>query len=124
MHYLTTCIYYNSMKMNYILVKMANCIDEILEFYSKSTDNNFKDFNREKWLYNSKYLMKLMKRLDKESDNYESIKNCIIFLMNLCFDIENPDHYHTKGKAIKELSEGEKEDYKILLKAECSTLLN
>jgi len=103
---------------------MANCIDEILEFYSKSTDNNFKDFNREKWLHNSKYLMKLMKRLDKESDNYESIKNCIIFLMNLCFDIEEIDHYHTKGRSIKELTEGEKEDYKILLKVECSTLLN
>jgi len=112
------------MKMNCILVKMDKCIDEILEYYEKCTNNNFSKFNREKWLYNSKYLIGLMKRLDKESDNYENIKNCIIILMNLCFDIENPDHYHTKGKAIKELSEGEKEEFKILLKAENSTLYN
>jgi len=103
---------------------MEDCFDEILKFYEETVQEEFFEVEKEKWLYNSKYLINLMKHLDKESNNYERVKNCILFLMNLCFDLKDPDHYHSKGKSTEELTKTEKENYKILLKTECSTLLN
>ncbi|TXT65501.1 MAG: hypothetical protein BAJALOKI3v1_100072 [Promethearchaeota archaeon] len=106
------------------IMKMEDCFDEILKFYNELGENGMKEYNKEKWLYNSKYLVKLMDHLDREAENYERVKNCLLFLINLCFDFDQPDHYHSKGKSPKELNEGEKESYKVLLKAEYSTLLN
>lgn len=106
-------------------MNVEDCFDQILKFYRDIKDKEqFGEINQEKWLLNSKYLVKLMKHLDKSVDNYERVKNCLLFLMNLCFDIDQPDHYHTKGKSPKELSEQEKQNYKGLLKTECSTLIN
>ena len=66
----------------------------------------------------SNYLRKIIDQLDKKIDNYEKIRNCLLILINLCFDIEEPDHYTSKGKAPKELSNSEIKDYKMLLKGE------
>jgi hypothetical protein len=98
-----------------------DCIDKILDFYNKQQENVHFDVESEKWIRNSEYLMKLMDALDKKMENYDKIRNCLVLLINLCFDVENADMYGSKGKSAKDLTHFEKQKYKTLLKEEQET---
>ncbi len=91
------------------------CYDIILKMYrdNESVDEPSRVLD----VKTSKCLINLMKKLDKTEDK-TNVKNCIILLINLFFDIEFPDHYHTKGKDLESLSAREKESLYKMLKAE------
>jgi len=86
--------------------KMDDCFDKILKIY----DNN------ETMKY--KLLIEIMKDLDKEISNTLRIRNCLIFLINLCFNPKYPDYLDSKGKRPRELSEEEKLNMYDILKCE------
>jgi len=95
-----------------------DCINKILDFYNKQQHDLKFDVESEKWLHNSKYLMMLMEKLDKNMKNYRAIKNCLILLINLCFDLENADIYQGRGRSTGDLDNSEKAKYKSLLREE------
>ncbi len=97
---------------------MIDCYDKILNLYHEKIEHNFMDIDDETWILNANYLRSFVNKLDKEIENYEKVKNCVLLLINLCFGIEDTDHYVNKGKSYKELSQLEKENYTTLLKAE------
>lgn len=101
---------------------MNDCYDKILTLYHEKLGENIVEINNETWVLNSDYLRKIVDQLDNKINNYEKMKNCLILLINLCFGIEDPDHYTSKGKSFKDLSNSEKEDYKTLLKTETNTI--
>ncbi|TXT62500.1 MAG: hypothetical protein BAJALOKI1v1_920009 [Promethearchaeota archaeon] len=99
-------------------VKERDCIDKILDYYNEHQEEVQFDVDGEKWIHNSECLMKLMNQLDKNMENYNKIKNCLILLINLCFDVEDADLYQGRGKSAKDLTVSEKQNYKTLLKEE------
>ena len=99
-------------------MREEDCIDKVLEYYNKQQDDVRFEEESEKWIHNSECLMKLMNLLDKNAKNYMKIKNCLILLLNLCFDVKNADLYQGRGKSSKDLTVIEKQSYKDLLKEE------
>ncbi|MHA1489999.1 MAG: hypothetical protein ACTSRI_10115 [Promethearchaeota archaeon] len=100
---------------------MNDCFDDILEnFYQKK--ELYKSLQGKIWVSN--VLLKLMKDLEEKPASYLRIRNCLIFLLNLCLDIDSPDHCHSKGKSMKELTELEKNNLLDLLKIEFNSLNN
>ncbi|UCC18929.1 MAG: hypothetical protein JSV62_12585 [Promethearchaeota archaeon] len=85
---------------------MADCFDKILEIYDNSEVKRYKA------------LIKLMKELDKEISNAIRVRNCLILLVNLCFNPESPDYAYNKGKSSRELSKDERSEMNELLKCE------
>ena len=63
-------------------------------------------------------LINLMKDLDKEISNAIRVRNCLILLVNLCFNPESPDYAYNKGKASRELSQQERHQMQELLRCE------
>jgi hypothetical protein len=59
-----------------------------------------------------------MKDLDKEISNAIRVRNCLILLVNLCFNPESPDFSYNRGKSPRELSEEEASAMHELLKFE------
>ncbi len=97
-----------------------DCFDRILEFYEKK--EFFNSLQGRIWL--DLIVVKLMKELEESPMSNDRIRNCLIFLLNLCFGIEYPDHYHTKGKSSKELTEKERKQLSDLLRVELNGLNN
>ena len=93
---------------------MATCIDRILQFYEDKSLVNTPQGRI--WL--SQVLIRLMKELDEGQSNFLEVRNCLILLLNLFTNIKAPDHYHTKGKSIEDLTEKEKRQLFSLLKSE------
>ncbi|MFX0105902.1 MAG: hypothetical protein ACFE75_10455 [Candidatus Hodarchaeota archaeon] len=85
---------------------MTDCFDKILDIYTNSEVKRYKA------------LIKLMKDLDKEISNALRVRNCLILLVNLCFNPESPDYAYNKGKSPQELSEQEKFEMLELLRFE------
>ena len=85
---------------------MADCFDKILDIYTNSEVKRYKA------------LIKLMKDLDKEITNAIRVRNCLILLVNLCFNPESPDYTYNKGKSPPELSEQERSEMQELLRCE------
>ena len=85
---------------------MADCIDKILEICENSEVKRYKA------------LITLMQDLDKEISNAIRVRNCLILLVNLCFNPESPDYTYNKGKSPPELSEQERVEMQELLRCE------
>lgn len=85
---------------------MADCIDKILKVYDNSEIKRYKA------------LIKLMKELDKEISDAIRIKNCLILLINLCFNPDSPDYAYNRGKTSNILSGDEKLLMQELLRCE------
>ncbi len=85
---------------------MEDCFDKILDIYTNSEVKRYKA------------LIKLMKNLDKEISNAIRVRNCLILLVNLCFNPESPDYTYNKGKKPQELSEQERFEMQELLRCE------
>ncbi len=99
---------------------MDDCFDDILEkFYLKK--ELYKSLQGKIWVSN--VLIKLMKDFEETPASYLRVRNCLIFLLNLCL-VDSPDHYHSKGKSMKELTESERNDLLDLLKIELNNLNN
>ena len=97
---------------------MKDCIDKILEFY-KNKDLN-KSVKGQIWI--GRFLINLMTSYNQKckEDPLEClfIRNCLLLLINLLFNVKTPDHYHVKGKEIQELTINEREIIMNLLKDE------
>jgi len=85
---------------------MADCLDKILEICENSEIKRYQA------------LIKLMQSLDKEISNALRVRNCLILLVNLCFNPESPDYAYNKGKSTHDLSEQERLQMRELLKCE------
>jgi len=85
---------------------MADCIDKILEICDNSEIKRYKA------------LIKLMQELDNEIANTMRVRNCLILLVNLCFNSDSPDYAYNKGKSPKVLSKQEKGEMQELLRCE------
>ena len=104
---------------------MKDCIDAILDFYSK---HKSKENNKENMWIGS-YLINLMNNFEKDLPDterqYLEVRNCLILLINLLLGIKFPDHYHTRGKSVKDLNVVEKHQFFDLLRTEINNeLLN
>ena len=96
----------NIIKLGDITFKMADCLDEILEICENS---EVKQYNA---------LIKLMESLDRDISNAMRVRNCLILLINLCFNPDSPDYAYNKGKNSPDLSSQEKNEMYELLKCE------
>jgi hypothetical protein len=85
---------------------MADCLDKILDIYENSEVKRYHT------------LIKLMKALDHEISNAIRIRNCLILLVNLCFNPNSPDYAYNKGKSPTELSQNERFKMIELLRCE------
>lgn len=85
---------------------MEDCFDKILKASTNSEVTKYK------------VLIKLMKDLEEEISDTIRVRNCLLFLINLCFSQEFPDYVHTKGKQSYQLSEEEKCQMHDLLRGE------
>ena len=87
---------------------MGDCINQILEFYAcndtASEDNQESQIVK---IWSLKALTSLMEGLKNEND-YLRVKNCLILVINLFFDLESPDILCHKGKSSKCLSNTER----------------
>jgi hypothetical protein len=85
---------------------MGDCFDKILDIYENSEVKRYKA------------LITLMKDLDKEISDAIRVRNCLILLVNLCFNPESPDFSYNRGKSPRELSKEETSAMNELLKFE------
>lgn len=85
-----------------------DCIDEFLEFYNNKDRT---EFSTNLWC--TKYLIELVKRPSSKLQ----MKNCILMMLNL-FIKDVPDHYHLKGKSVRELNNVNKKELIGVLKSE------
>jgi len=67
---------------------MADCIKKILEIYDNSEDTKYF------------ILIKLMRDLKENSSNILKIRDCLLLLINLSFDLGCPDNFNKKGKIV------------------------
>lgn len=93
-----------------------DCINQILSFYK---DNESKE-NRESqevrvWSLNA--VRRLMESLNSEEDHLR-VKNCLLLVLNLFFNLESPDNLSNKGKSAKDLSNTERRQMCDALKME------
>ena len=95
-----------------------DCLTRVLEFYDKKEKEGLcqSDLNRV-WLSN--LLIKIMSKFNGNSNSSE-LRNCLILLVNLFDSNEGADHYINKGKALEELSQGEKSIFKQIMESELS----
>jgi len=85
---------------------MADCIKKILEIYDNSEDTKYF------------ILIKLMRDLKENSSNILKIRDCLLLLINLSFDLGCPDNFNKKGIIVHQLSREEKNYMCNLLKSE------
>lgn len=91
-----------------------DCYDKILQTYNKK-DNIGTDSLK---IWRAKALIKLMAMLKDNREDNLKIKNCMILLINLLFDIDSPDYCTELGMNKTRLSQGQMEELKSLLKKE------
>jgi hypothetical protein len=89
-----------------ILLRAVDCLDEVLKVYESGEI--------------AKYfaLIEIMNKKGKDFSNSLKIRNCLLLLINLCFEIKNPDYLFNKGKLKDDLSEHEKSQFFEILKCE------
>jgi len=91
-----------------------DCIDKILGFYKEKDVQEEQDVI----IKVGKILIELMADLKGVKKNYLKVRNCLILVINLFFDVENVDHYHLQGKSRDNLSQDETKVLSELLKSE------
>ena len=84
---------------------MEDCFDKILAVYNNGESKQYRA------------LIKIMSNFKNHSNAF-LVRNCLIFLINLCFDVEGSDYVDNLGKPIEELSKIEKMQACDLLIAE------
>ena len=84
---------------------MEDCFDKILAVCQNGESSRYK------------ILVKIMNNLKNDSNVFK-VRNCLIILINLCFDVEHSDYTDNIGKSVDELSDIEKSHVLALLKAE------
>ncbi len=92
------------------ILKFEDCFDKILANYNIGKGNKYI------------ILIKLMFNLENQSNVFYT-RNCLILLINLCFDIEFADYLDHLGKSAEELSEIEKAQLNELLQGEINNLI-
>jgi len=96
------------------MLKM-DCLDEILIYYENKETHRSREIQA--WI--SHILVDLMGNLeDNNPKNYLRVRNCLLLLVNLFFDIEHPDHYHSQGIPIHEITEQKRIKFIEILKSE------
>lgn len=85
--------------------KMEECYDKILAISNNGESSQYR------------IIVKLMNNL-KNGSNVLNVRNCLIILINLCFEIEYSDYMDNIGKSIDELSDTERSQVWELLMAE------
>ncbi|TFF85817.1 MAG: hypothetical protein EU517_01195 [Promethearchaeota archaeon] len=93
-----------------------DCLTRVLEFYDRKEKEGISqpELNR---LWLSNLLIKIMSKFNGNINSSE-LKSCLILLVNLFDCNDGADHYSGKGKALEELSEGEKSIFKRIMAAE------
>ena len=85
------------------------CINQILEFYKgEGHGKRLNDNSIKVWFSNT--LRKLMTEELKDENDYIRIKNCLLLLINLFSEVDEPDHYNYKGKCSTDLTAIEREE--------------
>jgi len=91
------------------------CLNEILDYYGNK--ETLKSQATQIWI--NHMLINLMGNLEKDNPkNYLKVRNCLILLVNLFFNIEHPDHYHSIGIPIQKISNKERKEVIEILKSE------
>ena len=85
---------------------MDDCFDKILKADSISDIAKYK------------VIVKLMKDLEDDISNALRVRNCLIFLINLCFEKEYGDYTDRIGKQSHELSNVERFQMQEILRCE------
>ena len=83
-----------------------DCINQILSFY-KDTESKDNQESQEVEIWSSRTLMRLMESLNSEKDHLR-VKNCLLLVLNLFFNLDSPDNLCNKGKSSKDLSNTER----------------
>jgi hypothetical protein len=92
-----------------------NCLNEILNYYENK--DTLKSQATKTWI--SHILINLMGDLEEDNPkNYLRVRNCLILLINLFFNIDNPDHYHSIGIPVQKISNKERKEVNEILKSE------
>jgi len=92
-----------------------DCLDEILIYYENRESHKSRAIKT--WI--SHILVDLMRDLEGDDPhNYLRVRNCLLLLVNLFFDIESPDHYHSQGIPIHQITEKDKIKFIEILKSE------
>ncbi|MBY8987314.1 MAG: hypothetical protein KGD61_02580 [Candidatus Lokiarchaeota archaeon] len=86
---------------------MEDCVDKILAICNNGENSQYKT------------IIKLMNNLKNGSNVFE-VRNCLIILINLCFDVEYSDYVDNVGKSVSDLSDTERSRVCELLMAEIS----
>ena len=92
-----------------------DCVDEILIYYENKEIHQSRAIKN--WI--SHILVDLMR--DLEEDDPQSnlrVRNCLLLIVNLFFDVDNPDHYHSQGIPIHEITEKDRVKFIEILKSE------
>ena len=93
-----------------------DCINQILSFYNDTASKENQD-SQEVRIWSLNTLRRLMETLNSEKDHLR-VKNCLLLILNLFFDLDSPDNLSNKGKSSKELSNAERRQMCDLLKME------
>ena len=83
-----------------------DCINQILNFYSDIKSKGSQESQEVKiWSLNA--VRRLMEGLNDENDHLR-VKNCLLLVINLFFNLESPDVLYNKGKSSRDLSNKER----------------
>ena len=83
-----------------------DCINQILSFYNDIVSKESQESQEVKvWSLNA--VRRLMENLNSEKDHLR-VKNCLLLVINLFFNLESPDILYNKGKSSKDLSNKER----------------
>jgi hypothetical protein len=96
-----------------------DCIDNILNYYQSKDTQNLDAINS--WICN--ILVNLLEDLvEINSQNFLRVRNCLILLINLFFNVDYPEDLNIKGKTIEELTDDERSQVLQILKSEIINL--
>jgi hypothetical protein len=95
-----------------------DCVNQILDFYNRKTHEKGVDLNQFRKIWFSNLLIKLSQSVNGSKDSLQDLQNCLVLLINLFSDCEDPDYVHAKGKIVNQLDKEESNYYKELLKSE------
>jgi len=83
-----------------------DCINQILSFYNDIVSKESQESQEVKvWSLNA--VRRLMENLNSEKDHLR-VKNCLLLVLNLFFNLDSPDNLSNKGKSSKDLSNTER----------------
>ena len=83
-----------------------DCINQILSFYNDNESKENQD-SQEVQVWSLNAVRRLMESLNSEKDNLR-VKNCLLLMLNLFFNLDSPDNLCNKGKSSKDLSNTER----------------